>query len=55
MTARQVIALWDGLNSMRIHRRDFDVGQALVDGVRRLTGENWMSVRALLNQDQIGL
>jgi AcrR family transcriptional regulator len=54
-TARQIIALWDGLTFMRVGDRDFDIGTALVDGVRRLTGENWMQALATMNQPTAGL
>jgi AcrR family transcriptional regulator len=53
--ARQVVALRHGLVSQWIQDHTIDVGAALADGVRRLTGENWMQARALLNREDIGL
>ncbi|MFF0379331.1 TetR/AcrR family transcriptional regulator [Actinoplanes missouriensis] len=43
LVARQVVALWEGLTFMRLTDPGFDIGQLLVDGVRRLSGENVMS------------
>jgi AcrR family transcriptional regulator len=54
-TARQIVALWEGLTFMRLTDPAFDVGQSLVDGVRRLTGENWMRAIATLNHPDLGL
>ncbi|BCY11702.1 TetR/AcrR family transcriptional regulator [Actinoplanes sp. L3-i22] len=53
-TARQVIALWEGLTFMRLTDPTFDVGQSLIDGIRRLTGENWMRALAVLNDPAHG-
>ncbi|MFI8194052.1 TetR/AcrR family transcriptional regulator [Streptomyces sp. NPDC085946] len=54
-TARQVLALWDGLVLARLGDPNFDCGRALVDGVRRLTGQNWVEGLAVLNQPGNGL
>jgi AcrR family transcriptional regulator len=53
--ARQVLALWDGLALIGFSAPDFDCGQALVDGIRRLTGQNWVESLAILNQPDLGL
>jgi AcrR family transcriptional regulator len=53
--ARQVVALRHGLVSQWAQDRTIDVGTALADGFRRLTGENWMQARALLHREDIGL
>ncbi|MER5439444.1 TetR/AcrR family transcriptional regulator [Streptomyces sp. NPDC002790] len=54
-TARQISALFDGLTMMRITNADVPVDDLLADGVRRLTGENWMRARALLDGPEVGL
>ncbi|MEV1025756.1 TetR/AcrR family transcriptional regulator [Streptomyces sp. NPDC050264] len=54
-TARQILALWDGLVLAHFSDRDFDCGQALVDGVRLLTGQNWIEGLAMLNRPGLGL
>ncbi len=54
-TARQVLALWDGLVLAHFSDPGFDCGQALVDGVRRLTGQNWVEGLAALNRPGNGL
>ncbi|MFJ8951439.1 MULTISPECIES: TetR/AcrR family transcriptional regulator [unclassified Streptomyces] len=54
-TARQILALWDGLILAHFSEREFDCGQALVDGIRRLTGQNWVEGLALLNRPDVGL
>ncbi|MEU0303565.1 TetR/AcrR family transcriptional regulator [Streptomyces sp. NPDC006175] len=54
-TARQILALWDGLALARLGDPDFDCGGALVDGVRRLTGQNWIEGLAVLNRPGNGL
>ncbi|MEV7015999.1 TetR/AcrR family transcriptional regulator [Streptomyces sp. NPDC093991] len=54
-TARQVLALWDGLVLARFSDPDFDCGRALVDGVRRLTGQNWIEGLAVLSRPGNGL
>ncbi|MEU5755051.1 TetR family transcriptional regulator [Streptomyces sp. NPDC047829] len=53
--ARQVLALWDGLVLAHLGTPGFDCGQALVDGVRRLTGQNWIEGLAVLNLPDNGL
>ncbi|MGP2442701.1 TetR/AcrR family transcriptional regulator [Streptomyces sp. JW3] len=53
--AQQITALFDGLSLMRLTNRDIDLGRLLIDGVRRITGENWMRARALLDAPDIGL
>lgn len=53
--ARQILALWDGLTSMWINDRSFEVAPLLIDAFRRLTGENWMRARALINAPEAGL
>ncbi|MFJ4027565.1 TetR/AcrR family transcriptional regulator [Paenarthrobacter sp. NPDC089989] len=47
-TARQVIAVWDGLAQMRVSDPTFDVEPLLEDAVRRLTGQNLMAIHAML-------
>ena len=54
-TARQVVALWEGLTFMRLTDPGFDVGQSLIDGVRRLSCENWMQALSALNDPATGL
>ncbi|HWU06501.1 MAG TPA: TetR/AcrR family transcriptional regulator [Streptomyces sp.] len=54
-TARQVLALWDGLVVAHLSDPGFDCGRALVDGVRRLTGQNWIEGLAALNRPGNGL
>ncbi|WP_425826642.1 TetR/AcrR family transcriptional regulator [Streptomyces fractus] len=54
-TARQVTALFDGLTLMQVTDNDIDAGGLLADGVRRLTGQNWMQARALLDDPGVGL
>lgn len=54
-TARQVLALWDGLVLSHFSDRNFDCGQALVEGIRRLTGQNWIEGLATLNRSDLGL
>jgi AcrR family transcriptional regulator len=54
-TARQIFAMWDGLTAMRLNDREFDIATALVDGVRRLTGENYMQMVSKLTDPQAGL
>ncbi|MGC9542104.1 TetR/AcrR family transcriptional regulator [Streptomyces sp. UG1] len=53
--ARQIVALWDGLTLMWVNDRTLEVGWLLRDAVRRLSGENWMAARELLNRDDVGL
>lgn len=53
--AKQMIALWDGLVAMWVTDHTLDVGALLISGVRRLTGENWMRARALLDEPEVGL
>jgi AcrR family transcriptional regulator len=53
--ALQILALWDGLTAFRLHDESVDVGGLLVDGIRRLTGENVVAARALLDDPAVGL
>jgi AcrR family transcriptional regulator len=53
--ARQILALWDGLVLAHLSAPGFDCGRALVDGVRRLTGQNWIEGLAALNRPGHGL
>ncbi|MBT8225311.1 MAG: hypothetical protein HKP61_07850 [Dactylosporangium sp.] len=53
--ARQIVALWDGLHTMWINDPSFDLGTVLYHAVRRLTGENCMAVRDLINRPDVGL
>ncbi|MFI6252173.1 TetR/AcrR family transcriptional regulator [Streptomyces sp. NPDC051016] len=53
--ARQVIALWGGLGAMRIVDPALRIGPLLGDGIRRLSGENVMQIRALLDDPGVGL
>ncbi|MEU9348955.1 TetR/AcrR family transcriptional regulator [Streptomyces sp. NPDC048278] len=54
-TARQFNALWAGLTLMWVNDQTLDLAPLLVDGFRRLTGENWMRARALLDGPGVGL
>lgn len=42
LVALQIHALFEGLTGMWMHDRTLDVGRAMAEGVRRLSGENWM-------------
>jgi AcrR family transcriptional regulator len=53
--ARQVVALRHGLVQQWAQNPGIDVGATLAAGVRRLTGENWMRARDLLNRADVGL
>lgn len=53
--ALQMLALWEGLTSMWVLDRSVDVPSALLDGVRRLSGENWMSALGTMNDPNVGL
>jgi AcrR family transcriptional regulator len=53
--ARQVVALWEGLTFLWLADPSFAIGHSLVDGVRRLTGENWMRALAVLNDPSSGI
>lgn len=48
IVARQVIAVWDGLGQLWLSEPDFDLGAAVEDAVRRLTGQNLMEVQRAL-------
>ncbi|ROP44343.1 MULTISPECIES: TetR/AcrR family transcriptional regulator [unclassified Rathayibacter] len=48
ITARQVIAVWDGLMQFWISDPTFDLGAAVEDAIRRLTGQNLMEIQQLL-------
>ncbi|MEU1972720.1 TetR/AcrR family transcriptional regulator [Microbacterium sp. NPDC019599] len=43
--ARQVIALWEGLELLFAGDLGADSGRLLTDAIRRLSGENWMELR----------
>ncbi|MFH8249020.1 TetR/AcrR family transcriptional regulator [Microbacterium sp. B2969] len=43
--ARQVIAMWEGLEIVFAAEPDVDGGRLLADAIRRLSGENWMELR----------
>jgi AcrR family transcriptional regulator len=55
LVAQQFLALWEGLGNLSLHDPSLDVGSALVDGLRRLSGENWMSAVNTLTQPESGL
>ncbi|MBO0982604.1 TetR/AcrR family transcriptional regulator [Rathayibacter sp. SD072] len=48
VTARQVIAVWDGLSQLWVSDPSFDLGAAVEDAIRRLTGQNLMDIQRLL-------
>ncbi|WP_091709470.1 TetR/AcrR family transcriptional regulator [Microbacterium sp. cf046] len=48
-TARQVIAVWDGLTQVWMSDPTFDVAPVLVDAIQRLTGQNLMEIQAMLS------
>jgi AcrR family transcriptional regulator len=54
-TARQITALWDGLGLMQLTTPGVDTAGLLADAVRRLTGQNFMQARALLDDPGVGL
>ncbi|NTW41036.1 MAG: hypothetical protein HGA44_14360, partial [Cellulomonadaceae bacterium] len=45
VAARQVLATWDGLKLQWLVAPGFDVGEALVDAIRRLTGRDAMETQ----------
>ncbi|MFU8946189.1 TetR/AcrR family transcriptional regulator [Mycetocola zhadangensis] len=49
-TARQIIAVWDGLTQMWVSDPSFEIGPLLKDAIRRLTGQDLMEVQALLSR-----
>jgi AcrR family transcriptional regulator len=53
--ALQVLALWEGLTALWLLDPTVHIGDLLVDGVRRLTGEPWMDALATLNDPATGL
>ncbi|HSA48721.1 MAG TPA: TetR/AcrR family transcriptional regulator [Yinghuangia sp.] len=54
-TARQFLALWNGLRAQWLVDPTFDLGETLVSGFRRLTGQNWMEARGVLLAPDAGL
>ena len=52
---RQVFALWEGLASMHAVDPDLDIGEMLLDGIRRLTGRNWTEMVAAMTDPTAGL
>lgn len=51
-TARQLVAVWDGLQAQWLVNPDFDLAEELVASARRLTGEGFMAARqAMLEQE----
>lgn len=48
LAAVQMLALYDGLTALWMQTPDFDIGEALVAGLRRLLGENIMALRAAI-------
>ncbi|WP_165759602.1 TetR/AcrR family transcriptional regulator [Rathayibacter oskolensis] len=48
VTALQVIAVWDGLSQLWVSDPSFDLGAAVEDAIRRLTGQNLMEIQKLL-------
>jgi len=55
LAAIQIFSLYDGLTAMWISEPGFDLGEVLVSGIRRITGENWMEARARLDDLDLGL
>ncbi|QHC61075.1 TetR family transcriptional regulator [Rathayibacter sp. VKM Ac-2760] len=53
MTARQIIAIWDGLGQLWQSDREFDVAALLEDSVRRLTGQNLLEIQRLLTRAMV--
>ncbi|ROS74651.1 TetR family transcriptional regulator [Curtobacterium sp. PhB130] len=52
---RQVFALWEGLATMNAVDPDLDIGEMLLDGIRRLTGRNWTEMIATMTTPTAGL
>jgi AcrR family transcriptional regulator len=48
VTARQVVAMWDGLNQMWMSDPTFDVAPVLVGAIHRLTGQSLMEIESVL-------
>lgn len=53
--ARQIVALWEGLGAMWMCDPTFSVGELLEAGVRRIIGENVMTLRHLVTAPGSGL
>ena len=53
--ARQVVAVWDGLQTQWLVDPAFDLGDVLVSAFRRLTAQNWMEARRLLLDGGTGI
>lgn len=53
VAALQIVSLFDGLTAMWLSDRNFDLGEVLVSGIRRITGENVMAARARLDEVEI--
>ncbi|MEZ0112390.1 AcrR family transcriptional regulator [Catenulispora sp. EB89] len=50
-TARQIVAVWDGLQAQWLVASEFDLGESLMSAFRRLTAENWMEARSRIVDD----
>lgn len=48
--ARQLVAVWDGLQAQWLVSRDFDLEESIVEACRRLSGEDVMNLRRSLSQ-----
>lgn len=51
-TARQVVAMWEGLGVLWSSDPELDVRGLLISGIRRLTGENWMDLHRALTAER---
>ena len=48
--ARQTIALWEGLASVFADDPEADAGRLLAEGVRRLSGESWITLQRAIGR-----
>jgi hypothetical protein len=55
LTAVQMISVWDGLTAMWMIDPSVDLGEAVLDVFRRLTGEKVMEARAMIREHEPGL
>ncbi|GAA3392413.1 TetR/AcrR family transcriptional regulator [Cryptosporangium minutisporangium] len=53
--ARQIVAVWDGLEAQWLVDPSFDLAETLMRAIRRLTAQNWMDVRQTLLAPETGL
>ncbi|TLF98295.1 TetR/AcrR family transcriptional regulator [Nocardia cyriacigeorgica] len=55
VVARQFVATWTGLETAWFLDPSFDLADLVVDAFRRLTGQNWAEIRAMLLDPSTGL